>query len=192
MTAFSRILCIASILLTGAWVVSHGQVMNTGGTLSAGRFSITAAPVLFVRGGDPDLGVYLIGGAGLPRGIDLAINARFVQNDNRALIGGDFEWNVLSGLPTLSFTTGAHVYRDVGLDLALNLTFPIRSAASLYTGADLDIDFTRNGVRAPVWIVFGGEVAVRRSLGALLELDLLVHETGSYSHVFGAGMVVYF
>ncbi len=177
------VVCILSA--TGA-----AQVMNTGTTLAAGGFSITAAPLVLVNGSRRDLGVYLIGGVGLPRGIDLAVNARFAENRD-SYLGGDLEWSLIRGTPSLSLITGAHVYGHVGLDAGINLTFPIRQVAALYTGADLDIEFRSNDAAAPVWIFFGGEVSLRRSISLLLELNLLIHEAAGASHVFGLGLGIF-
>jgi hypothetical protein len=168
--------------------LSLGQVYNTGQTLRAGSFSVTAAPIAFIDGGRPDPGLYTMLGIGLPARLDLSINARLARG--RSLFGVDMEWGILTGLPSLSLTTGFHGFRYAGIDAALNLTFPIRRVAAIYMGVDSDIDFRGDDVDIPVYAFGGVEVSLRRHVKVLMEIDVGVTEGAP--HIIGLGFALIF
>jgi hypothetical protein len=161
------------------------QVFNTAGVLRPGQFSLGIAPLLFVEQ-DNDLGLYLTGGVGIVRGMDLALKIRL---NGETYIGGDVEWLLLNDMPRISLSGGMHSNHGVGLDATFNITFPMRSA-SIYSGLDLDINFFHNDTHIPLWVPIGLEVTARRSLGILMEIDIGVNDPAY--NMFGIGLAIYF
>jgi len=167
--------------------IVNAQVQNSAGTLRPGRFSLGIAPLLFVDGGD-DIGLYLHGGVGITRNMDLSL--KFRLNNNDTYFGGDLEFALLKGIPTLSLAAGMHAYNKMGIDMTFNLTFPIRRIASLYGCLDLDVEFNDHDTYFPLWGVIGFEVMARRHLGILMEIDVGI--TKWAYNMFGIGLCVYF
>lgn len=173
-------------VLTGLQTAS-AQVHNSAGTLRPGRFSIGMAPIIFVDGGF-DLGLFLHGGIGITRKMDLSL--KFRLNNNDIYFGGDLEFALLKGMPSLSLATGMHAHDKVGIDMNLNLTFPIRRIVSFYGCLDMDVEFKDHDTYVPLWGVIGFEVMARRQLGILMEIDIGI--TDPAPTMFGIGLCVYF
>ncbi len=165
----------------------HGQVHNSAGTLRPGRFSLGVAPVFFVDR-DGDVGLFLHGGVGITRRLDLSL--KFRLNDHDTYFGGDLEFALLKGMPSISLAAGLHSYHDLGIDMTFNLTFPLRHIASFYGCLDMDVEFADHDTYFPVWGVIGFEVMARRHLGILMEIDIGI--TDPAPNIFGIGLCVYF
>lgn len=175
--------------MIAGYEISVGQVLNTGSTLRPGRFSIGIAPILFVDRGN-DLGLHLNGGIGITRKLDLTFKFRIRENDNNTYFGGDLEFAILKGLPSISISTGMHAYDKLGIDGTFNLTFPIRKIASIYGCLDMDVEFKDDDTYVPVWGVIGFEVVVRRHLGIIMEIDLGITDVAE--NMLGVGLNVFF
>jgi len=161
------------------------QVVNTGSTLPRGNFSLGIGPY---AGTDSDLGLYILGGYGLGRGLDVGFTLRV---DRRPLyFGADLEWQLVGGAPSLSLTTGAHIARNIGLDGTINMMFPIRNVASFYGGLDIDINIREDNVDVPLWLFVGAEIAFSRNFSILFEFDGGL--TGSADHQLAFGLNFYF
>ncbi len=167
--------------------IASAQVHNSAGTLRPGRFSLGIAPIFFVDRGS-DVGLFLHGGVGIARNMDLSL--KFRLNNNDTYFGGDLEFALLKGMPTLSLAAGMHAYNKMGIDVTFNLTFPIRKIASLYGCLDLDVEFNDHDTNLPLWGVIGFEVMARRQLGILMEIDIGITERAP--NMFGIGLCVYF
>lgn len=167
--------------------IASAQVYNSAGTLRPGRFSLGVAPIFFVDRGD-DIGLFLHGGVGITRSMDLSL--KFRLNNNDTYFGGDLEFALLKGIPTISLAAGMHAYDKMGIDMNFNLTFPIRRIASLYGCLDLDVEFNDHDIYFPLWGVIGFEVMARRHLGILMEIDIGITERAP--NMFGIGLCVYF
>jgi hypothetical protein len=87
-------------------------------------------------------------------------------------IGGDIEFVVLHGAPTISLAAGVHGDNSAGIDGTFNITFPLRGIVALYGGLDADVDFHRGGTSVPLWGYFGLQVMVRRHFGIFMEADV--------------------
>jgi hypothetical protein len=166
--------------------VSSAQVLNTATTLGPGKFSLGIAPVIFVEH-DNDLGLYVNAGLGVAPSVDLGFKLRF--DGNRSYVGGDVEFIVLGGRPSISLATGVHAHHEAGIDGTFNLTFPLGRVAALYGGLDADMDFYRDDIVFPCWGVFGFQVSIRRSLAVLMEVDIGLNEPAYSMLDFGLNVI---
>ncbi|HEX3020405.1 MAG TPA: hypothetical protein VHP36_08875 [Chitinispirillaceae bacterium] len=180
-----RIIFIVCLIM--GYNATFAQVYNSASTLRPGRFSLGIAPIFFVNNGN-DVGLFMHGGIGLARRMDLSL--KFRLNNNDTYFGGDLEFAILKGMPTVSLAAGMHSYHDLGIDATFNLTFPIRKIASLYGCLDMDVEFNDKKTYFPVWGVIGFEVIARRHLGILMEIDIGI--TDPAENMFGIGLCVYF
>ena len=163
------------------------QVYNSGSTLSPGKFSIGIAPIFFVDE-ERDVGLYVNAGVGIARRLDFSVKLRV--HDQPTYIGGDLEFMILSGMPTISLAAGLHAYNKLGIDGTFNLTIPIRGVASIYGGLDADVEFKDDHTTFPLWGFIGLEVMARRHLGLIVEIDPAISQDAQ--NIFGIGLAVYF
>jgi hypothetical protein len=176
-----RKMAILLCLLAG-YTATSGQVCNSANTLRSGRFSLGIAPVMYVNYGN-DVGLYLNGGIGIAKQMDFSL--KLLLNDNSTYFGGDFEFVLVGGVPTISLAAGMHAHGNLGVDATFNLSFPIRNVASLYGGLDSDIEFYDNATGFPLWGFFGFQVMMRRSLGLFMEIDIGVNDHAPDMFVLG-------
>jgi len=165
-------------------LLSFAQVFNTASTLKSGKFSLGLNPVVY----EDNFGLFLHGGVGIRSGIDLGI--RYGILDGEDYFGADLEWRLLSGKPSISLTTGAHNYYDPGLDLALNLSFPIVSNIQLYTGLDMDINFGANDTYTWLWLPVGVEIPIKSKMAFMFEAEIPISD--NTRSIFGGGLAFYF
>lgn len=166
---------------------TFAQIFGTAQTMPRARFALTVAPLLVVHG-DMQPGLFATGGIGLTRGIDLGINARLSRG--LSYVGADVEWRLLHRRGSISLATGMHGSdRGLGLELALNLSYPLRQVAVIYAGSRVDFEFGDHPVWTPVWVFLGTEIRISRGFGLLLEADIGAYEA---PHLFGLGGVFYF
>ncbi len=164
---------------------TYGQVYNTAKTLRPAKFSIGIAPIYFADQGN--FGLYLNGGVGISKKMDLSIKWRLHNHTN--YFGGDFEFLLLGGFPSLSLALGMHAYNKLGIDGTMNLTFPIGKVASIYGALDADVEFNDGSAQFPVWGVIGFEAILRRHLSLILELDIRINRPAE--NMFGIGLNVF-
>jgi hypothetical protein len=177
----------AGLFLVLFHVFADAQVLNTGTTLDPGSFSLSIAPVIFVEG-HKKVGLFLGGGIGIARNADLGLKLRLF-NDQRTYFGGDVEFALLSGMPSISLSVGAHAYHEVGLDGTLNITFPVHGSVSLYSGLDFDAEFYDGEQDFLLWVPVGIEVMTRRSLSMIMEIDIDAIDAWS---MFALGLNIFF
>lgn len=171
-------------ILLAMGVSSQAQVFNTGSTLRPRQFSVGLNPVFW----DSDLGFFFHGGYGLKTGIDFGVHFGVLNYGN--YFGADLEWQFMSGKPAMSLSTGGHVIGETfGLDLAANLSIPIRSDVDIYTGFDTDFLFTEPETIFWGWIPVGLELALQRRMTMMLEGEISVTDAPS---IFGGGIAFYF
>ncbi len=163
-----RKLLIMTVIVSVMGAAS-GQVCNTASTLHPGKFSIGVAPVIYVDY-HKDVGLFLNGGIGITRNMDLSV--KLILNDYATYFGGDIEFVVLNGSPTISLAAGMHAYDKLGIDATFNLSFQIQRIASLYCGLDADVEFQDHGTAFPFWGFIGLQLMVRRHLGVFMEIDI--------------------
>lgn len=161
--------------------LTSAQVCNSASTLKPGRFSLGIAPVLHVGHGG-DMGLFINGGVGLTKSVDLSLK---MVLDNENYFGGDFEFVILGGMPTISLAAGVHKAGVVGLDGTFNITFPIRKVLSIYGGLDADVNFYDHGTGFPLWGFIGFQAMVRRSLALFMEIDIGVNDHAQDMLVLG-------
>ncbi|HEX2936310.1 MAG TPA: hypothetical protein VHO72_13235 [Bacteroidales bacterium] len=161
------------------------QVFNTASTLAPGKFSLGVNPVVY----DNDFGLFLHGGVGIKPGVDLAMRYGFLEGED--YFGADIEWRLLGGgKPGISLITGAHKYWRGGLDLGLNISFPITSGVSLYTGLDMDINFWPDNTIVPVWLPVGVEIPLKSNISFMFEAEIPLSDEAR--SIFGGGLAFYF
>jgi len=166
---------------------SYCQVCNSASTLRPGQFSIGIAPIIYVDYGR-DVGLFLNGGVGITRSIDLSL--KLILNDNLTYFGGDLEFAILKGMPTISLAAGMHAYNNVGIDATFNLTFPIRGIVAIYCGLDNDIEFHDHGTSFPFWGFIGLQAMLRRHFGIFMEIDIGINDPAP--NMLDLGLNVYF
>jgi hypothetical protein len=167
-------------------LMSYSQIFNTASTLKPGKVSFGLNPLVFEK----DFGLFLHGGIGIKSGVDLALHYGFLEYDD--YFGADLEWRLIQGKPSLSLITGAHKRYDTGLDLGINLSFPITAGTQLYTGLDMDYNFGRDNRSnyTQAWLPIGVEIALKRSTSFMFEAEIPINDN-AYT-IFGGGIVFYF
>ena len=168
-------------------LLTFSQVFNTATILKPGKFSLGIEPVVY----DNNFGLFLHGGVGLARGVDLGIKYGFLNGGD--YFGADLEWRLMAGKPNISLTTGAHtIYGTMGLDLGLNLSFPITSTAALYTGFDSDINFYKDPIGSQFlpWIPVGVQLYLKPKMAFMLEAEIPLRNNANT--IFGGGLNFYF
>ncbi len=168
-------------LVIGAANLS-AQVFNTGQTLKKRAISFGIEPVFYTQ--PNDFSLFLHGGFGLKKGIDLAIKAGF---GDATYFGADIEFALGR---RVSFAAGAHQYHDFGLDATLNFAIPIRRDVRLFTGLDSDIVFADDKTLFPLWIPFGVEVDLSGKMSFILEVEIGLNDPAY--HILGGGLSFYF
>ena len=191
-----KLICVLILIIA---VSLHAQVFNTSQTLKSGKWSLGLNPALHDHG-DNEFGLFIHGGYGISRGMDLGLKLGFGYNET--YFGADLEWVIRGISPYISISAGGHSYGDVGLDATMNFTFPINKQVHLYTGFDFDLIFIDrddnpntpddeggNDTVFPVWLFVGTEVGIRHNMTLLLEVELEIND--AYS-IFGGGINFYF
>jgi hypothetical protein len=177
---------IASVFLLS--VTSHAQVYNTAQKLKSGTFRLCVAPLLIDDHSDINAGLYVLGGVGVTRIMDIYLHTR-VAGDDLANFGADLQWALIKGSPSLSLSTGAHVGPDIGIDGTLDMAFPVGNSVVLYCGLDVDIDFAQDVILAPAWVFIGPRVQIRRNTTLFMEVDIgMTRDTPS---ILGLGFSFY-
>lgn len=176
---------ILSTLLLLVVTVSHAQVFNTGQTLKPKTFSFGIEPAVLINGGN-DFILFLHGGYGLKKGIDLGVTAGVLGPDN--YFGANVEFTLGKNI---SLAGGAHSFGSFGLDGTLNLTFGIARGVRLITGLDTDINFPKGGdTQFLLWIPAGVDVGLRKNMSFILEAEIGL--TDPAYNLIGGGVVFYF
>jgi len=102
----------------------------------------------------------------------------------------DFEWALKkTRYMEISLVTGAHYRYDMGLDGTVCVSFPIKRIANIFTGLDLDLEFS-NEIEHYTWIPLGVEVYWTRKLSAILEIDIPMSQWAW--NIYGGGIMIYF
>lgn len=169
--------------------VARAQVFGTGQTLRSGKASLGLEPVLYSNNsGNDSFYFFLQGGYGLQSGLDLGVKLGLLGPHD--YFGADLEWNLRPARPAISLSVGAHQYYNFGLDGTLNLSFPLGRSTHLYTGLDMDVVFVHRETITPYWMPLGFEVAFRRNVGLLLEVELGLNQPAW--NIMGGGLNFYF
>jgi hypothetical protein len=178
---------LITILISLLPAALAAQVLNTATVLRPGSFSLTVAPILYVDDGSA-LGLDLGAGFGIARNVDLELKA-IVSQAAGNYIGGDVEFALLNGTPSISLTLGAHAHNEVGLDGTFNITFPLTGTIELYTGVDADAEFRNHAQDFPLWIPVGLQVMLRRNLGLVMEIDIAANDPAP--NMFALGLNIF-
>jgi hypothetical protein len=174
---------LLAAMLFSLCITASSQSFNTGEILKPGRFAAGINPVLE----NNSTGIYLHGGYGLKKQIDLGFRYGFFNGND--YIGADLEWG-LRKTPrmNLSLVTGVHKSFDLGLDLGLVASFPLNPYIEIISGLDSDFNFSFNSDFF-LWLPFGVEISLHKKISLILEADIpLVEYTPG---IIGGGLVIY-
>ncbi|MDA3890493.1 MAG: hypothetical protein PF517_02385 [Salinivirgaceae bacterium] len=173
---------LISLFVAIAFMASS-QVFNTSKTLKSRAFSVGIEPMIITNGGS-DIIVFGHLGYGLTKGIDISAKAGILHNAN--YYGGDIEFAFMKNM---SFSAGAHVWGDFGLDATYLLTFDIAKNVDLYGGVDADF-IVEDNPYFNFWIPIGVEVYLSKTMAFLMEASIGIND--SAPHLFGGGVNIYF
>jgi hypothetical protein len=177
-------LIIVCIFALSYSLSTYSQIFHTANTLGPGRFMIGVEPVVFARGAG-NFGLFFHGGVGIKSGIDLRLKYGFINNYTN-YFGGDINWRLYNGKPCISLTTGAQSFGgNVGLNAALNLSFPIKSDIHIYTGLHSNMYFT--GSNFQFWFPLGVYINLRSHVALILEAEIPLNNSGYNYGVIGGG-----
>ena len=164
----------------------NAQVFGTAQTLKSGTFSIGVNPLIYDLGENEEA-LFAHVGLGLSPGFDLGFKIGLGLEET--YFGLDLEWVLRRISPYISLSVGAHSWGDIGIDGTFNLTIPISRQVDLYTGLDLDVVFADDDTLIPIWIPVGIDVALRKKMSLIIEIEIKANEEAY--NIFGAGLNFY-
>lgn len=178
-------------MLAGA-PAARAEVFGTAGILRPGNFAFGIEPSLTFN--PSDFVLYLHGGLGLTRGIDLDLKLGL---SSQISFGGDVEFSLIpdsARTPGLSFTAGVHGSDNFGMDAILLLSNRF-ATFSLYGALDADLEFVDNGtggteIVVPFYFDIGVAIPVSRQLEVLLEGNIAISSAAASG--LSGGVMVYF
>lgn len=171
-----------SLLLFAVSFSVYSQVFNTGQTLKPKAFSVGIEPAVILSG-DADFILFLHGGVGVVKGVDLGLSLGVLGPAN--YFGANVEFALGK---QMSFAAGAHDYGVFGLDGTFNITFPIRQDIRIFTGGDLDLNFG-DKTQFLLWLPVGLEIGIRKNVSFIFEAE--VGLTDPAYHLIGGGLNFY-
>lgn len=179
------------LLFTALFIIicanSHAQVFGTAQTLAKNTGNIGIMPTIFDYDGDNDFMMFLQGGYGLTKGIDLGVKIGILGDEN--YFGADVEFH---SKKNFSIAGGIHSYVDFGLDLTGLYTFNLNNKARLTTGLDMDIVFSDPNTLVPLWIPLNLEVDIKKDLVFMLEAGIDTKLFDESYHIMSGGFQYYF
>ena len=178
---------VYSFFVTVFFIINlNAQVFGTAQTLKSGTFSIGVNPLIYDRG-DNEVGIFGHVGLGLNPGFDLGF--KLGLGIDETYFGLDLEWVLRRISPYMSISGGAHSWGDIGIDGTFNLTIPLSRQVRLYTGFDMDVVFADPDTEIRMWIPVGIDVALRRKMSLLIEIEIRANDD-AFS-IFGGGLNFY-
>lgn len=177
-----------SLLILSAIIISisaSSQVFNTSKTLKEGTFAVGIQPMIMTKGGS-DFILFGHFGYGIMSGMDVSVKVG-VLSPGSSYFGADVEFSIIEHL---SFSGGAHIWGDFGLDFTALGSFPLLEGVELYGGVDVDMDFGNSNVYLPLWIPIGVEILIDKNIAVLLEAS--IGATNSAPHLISGGVSAYF
>lgn len=181
------ILFAASALLAAYTPGASAQVFKTAVTLPKSDFAISGAPTVFMDDGTNEIALFVYGQYGLGANTNVRVRAGFFEDSN--YIGGNFEWVISRGSPTVSFSLGGHYKDDPAGDLTLNLSVPLNPNLDLYGGFDTDL-IVDDDPDLPMWIFLGTSYHLIDNVDILFEFNYGFVEIAP--EILAAGFVFYF
>ncbi|RMH87223.1 MAG: hypothetical protein D6681_15595 [Calditrichaeota bacterium] len=172
---------LISVMLMGA--TAQGQIFQTAEALNRGDFSVGFSPVFFSHRGAEDFSLYVHGALGVDRRLE--VDAKLGVGDPATYFGMALKGQLTRTAPHVSISGGFHVFDDFGLDGTANLTFPVNPYVDLYTGLDMDMVFATETF-TPFWLLIGTEIAYRRQVNLLLEVELGLNDEAANIITVGA------
>ncbi|MCF8380923.1 MAG: hypothetical protein K9H49_15220 [Bacteroidales bacterium] len=164
----------------------YSQQFTSADILATGHFSVGVNPVLLDKA-SVQSGMYLHGGMGLNKTMDLSLKLGFLEGSN--YYGGDIEWLVRDrGKLSLSMYAGAHVKYFFGLDAGFTAVMPLSKKLHFYTGIDTDLIFGSD-INHNTWLPVGLSGSLRDNLSLILELDVPMSEWAW--NILGGGIIFY-
>ena len=161
----------------------YAQVFRTADILKKNTWTLGANPILYEK----EPGLFLHAGYGLHKKVDLEVKYGFFNSDDYK--GASLKWMIKHNEKfSASLVTGAHMKRDMGIDLGGIVSFPAGSYAFIFTGVDVDLVFGKN-IDHYTWIPVGVEVRFRREASFILEADIPMSHFAW--NIFGGGLKFY-
>ena len=175
---------IISILLVCFSLTASAQFFQPAENIHRGQFLLSIDPVF----ANHDNGLNLAFRTGITSRID--IGGRYGFHDGYNFFGADLHWLLLPGKPAISLITGVHNTHNTGLDLGLNVAFPINGSIRIYSGLLADMEFASGNNYTAVWLPIGVQIHLKRHIALSLEGDLPI-KSGT-NGMFTAGLKFYF
>lgn len=163
------------------------QVFSTAQTLSPKQMNLGILPTIADASGTNDFILFVQGGYGLRKGIDLGVKLGVLADET--YFGADVEFMAMKNL---SIAGGFHSFGDFGLDLSGIYTFPLTTGARLTSGLDLDMVFAENETLLPLWIPLNLEVDIRNDLVFIFEADIDTKLFDESYNLISGGVQFYF
>jgi len=183
-----RLLLVVMMIGLSLPSFSQAQVFGTGQTLRSGRASFGFEPAFLSNGGNNEFYMFFHGGYGIKSGLDMGVKLGVLGP--QTYIGADFEWNLRPSNPAISLAVGAHNFIDIGLDGTLNMSFRVNGDVQMFTGLDVDIEFTEPEALTPLWLPIGLELGFRRNVDLVFEVEVGLNDDAW--NVIGGGLNFYF
>ena len=159
--------CLLVFLFILAPIMLNAQIFGTGQTMRRGKTSIGINSAYYMTEGDDELYLFIHLGHGIRRGLDLG--AKVGVGKDETYFGADLEWCLTRRSPYVSISAGGHKFSDFGVDITLNVTFPLKRKMDLYFGGDMDIEFVEPESMTPLWAFVGLDVSLSKKMALLLE-----------------------
>jgi hypothetical protein len=180
---------LAGCVLLGMALARPAQagVFNTAGILNPGHFALGLEPAITFS--PSDLELFLHGGLGLTRTIDLDVKLGL---GSYTYFGADVEFGLVGDTrhgPGLSFAAGAHGTSHLGLDATLLLSNRFRTF-SLFCALDGDVEFHGDDISFPLFFCLGVAIPVASRMDFQFEGDIGV--TDEAADALSGGLVFYF
>ncbi len=184
---------LAGMLVAGTWTPLQAGVFGTATTLRPGHFALGLEPSFAFS--PAEFLLYLHGGVGLTRAIDLDLKLGF---GSYTYFGADVEFVLLpdrAGTPGISWVAGAHGTSHLGFDSSLILSNRFKTF-SLYGALDADFEVLQNDadrtteVLVPLYFDLGVAIPLSRQVEFLLEGNIGI--TSPANSGLSGGVMFYF
>jgi hypothetical protein len=179
----------------------QSQVFRNAGTLDPGAFSVGINPVIMFspHNGTGSGVTYYHGNTGLLPGVDIGIKLMTELGWMLRLnpphvwgFGADIRWSLYTGFPKVSFSAGFLKFGTFLLDGKLNVTLPLSSSISLFTGIEAWRSFSLEENVTLLWLPAGMEVVFLRKISFILEADFGINNKYDSFQKVGTGIRFYF
>ncbi len=164
----------------------NAQVFGTAEVLSKNKGNFGILPTIYEYNGNSDMILFLQGGYGLSKGIDLGLKLGVLSEET--YFGMDVEFAIRKNL---SLSGGCHINDVLGLDFTGLYTFNLNNYAKLTSGLDIDI-MTENDHTIAMWLPLNLEVDIKKNLVFIFEADIDTKLIDDSYNIISGGIQFYF